>query len=178
MMQVSGNRMTQMPVTSQGQPTSITMTRNPTMMAVTAGSQVAPPIYQSGPSPGMPQQVASATGSTVIQQGPSPGGAMTGFIQSPASNQNMMSPSPMAQQGPRSVGSPMGMSMAGGPMSNQSIATPQQGDSVHDQRQDEQAYLEKVKQLGKYIEPLRRMIARIGKPWTYIYIYIRKSASV
>merc|ERR1719479_90616 len=47
-------------------------------------------------------------------------------------------------------------------MSNQSIATPQQGESVHDQRQNEQEYLDKVKQLGKYIEPLRRMIARIG----------------
>jgi hypothetical protein len=50
----------------------------------------------------------------------------------------------------------------GGPRSNQSIATPQQSDAVHDQRQDEQAYLDKVKQLGKYIEPLRRVIERIG----------------
>ena len=61
-------------------------------------------------------------------------------------------------QGPRSVGSPMI-----NPNSNQSIATPQQSDATHDQRQNEQEYLDKVKQLGKYIEPLRRMIARIGK---------------
>merc|ERR1711936_857396 len=48
------------------------------------------------------------------------------------------------------------------PMSNQSIATPQQSDNSQEPRQDEQAYLDKVKALGKYIEPLRRMIARIG----------------
>ena len=157
---VTGNRMS-MP---QHAATSITTTRNPSMMSVAGAPQIPPPIYQGGPSPGMAQQVSGPAGTTVMQQpGPSPGGTVTGFIQSPASNQNMMSPSPMGgQQGPRSVGSPMGMSMVGGPMSNQSIATPQQGESVHDQRQDEQAYLEKVKQLGKYIEPLRRMIARIG----------------
>ena len=153
-MQVPGNRM-------PTGPTGITLNRNPSMMNVPAASQ-APPLYQSGPSTGMPQVSGTSTGN-LMQQGPSPGGAVNSFIPSPASNPNMMSPSPMGgQQGPRSVGSPMGMAMVGGPMSNQSIATPQQSDHVHDQRQDEQAYLEKVKQLGKYIEPLRRMIARIG----------------
>merc|ERR1719216_214593 len=105
----------------------------------------------------MPQMsgTTSSNSNMMQQQGPSPGVAVSGFIQSPAANQNMMSPSPMAQ-GPRSVGSPLM------PMSNQSIATPQQSDTSQEPRQDEQAYLDKVKALGKYIEPLRRMIARIG----------------
>ena len=126
------------------------MHRNPSQMInIPGASQGAPPIYPGGPSPGMPSMSAGNT----FPGGPSPGGAVTGFVQSPA-NPNMMSPSPM---GPRSVGSPL-------IPTSQSIATPQQGgDAAHDQRQDEQAYLEKVKQLGKYIEPLRRMIARIGK---------------
>ena len=154
-MQVTGNRMPPGP----HPPTGITMTRNTSMINVPGASQ-APPIYQGGPSPGMSQVSGTSTANIMQQQGPSPGGVVTGFIQSPASNHNMMSPSPMGgQQGPRSVGSPMGMTMVGGPMSNQSIATPQQSDPVHN---DEQAYLDKVKQLGKYIEPLRRMIARIG----------------
>ena len=146
---VSGNRM---PPVQQQQ--GITMTRNPTMINVTGAAQ-APPIYQGGPSPGMPQMSGTTSSNMMQQQGPSPGVAVSGFIQSPAANQNMMSPSPMAQ-GPRSVGSPLM------PMSNQSIATPQQSDTNQEPRQDEQAYLDKVKALGKYIEPLRRMIARIG----------------
>ena len=130
------------------------MPRNPSAMINVSGVSQAPPIYPGGPSPGMP---GSNTSNLIQQQGPSPGAAVTSFVQSPAPNQSMMSPSPITQ-GPRSVGSPMI-----NPNSNQSIATPQQSDASHDQRQDEQAYLDKVKQLGKYIEPLRRMIARIGK---------------
>jgi hypothetical protein len=40
--------------------------------------------------------------------------------------------------------------------------------------QDDQAYREKVRQLSKYIEPLRRMINRIGNDgvWILIYLYI------
>ena len=147
MQHVAGNRMPPGPQ----QPSNL-MPRNPSTMI---NVSQAPPIYPGGPSPGMPGTNPS---SLIQQQGPSPGAAVTSFVQSPnVPNQNMMSPSPITQ-GPRSVGSPMI-----NPNSNQSIATPQQSDATHDQRQDEQAYLDKVKQLGKYIEPLRRMIARIGK---------------
>ena len=112
-----------------------------TRMPQNPASQVPPPMYGGGQG-----------GNSQVQGGmaPSPGTSM---------NQSLMSP----MGGPRSVGSPMGGMPIGGPMSNQSIATPQQADSIaHDQRQDEQAYLEKVKQLGKYIEPLRKMINKIG----------------
>ena len=132
---------------------------NMQMRQMIPGASHAPPTYPGGPSPGIPSMSVANT----FPGGPSPGGAVTGFVQSPA-NQSLMSPSPMGG-GPRSVGSPL-------IPTSQSIATPQQGgDAAHDQRQDEQAYLEKVKQLGKYIEPLRRMIARIGNNVKYRYIY-------
>ena len=140
--------------TGPQQPSNL-MPRNPTTMINLPGVSQAPPIYPGGPSPGM-SGTNTSNSNLIQQQGPSPGAAVTSFVQSPA-HQNMMSPSPITQ-GPRSVGSPMM-----NPNSNQSIATPQQSDAIHDQRQDESAYLDKVKQLGKYIEPLRRMIARIGK---------------
>lgn len=38
---------------------------------------------------------------------------------------------------------------------------------------DDQAYLEKLKQLSKYIDPLRRMIARIDKDESMFFSFSR-----
>merc|ERR1712141_592498 len=43
-----------------------------------------------------------------------------------------------------------------------SIRTPQNNADNSQQTPEEAAYLDKVRQLGKYIEPLRKMIAKIG----------------
>lgn len=59
---------------------------------------------------------------------------------------------------------PMG-GMVGAPSPGASLNTPGQAGGPTPSpcnTQDEQAYLDKVKQLSRYIEPLRRMIAKIG----------------
>ena len=95
------------------------------------------PVYSMNPSPGM-------------VQGNSPQMMMP--TQSPMGGQHFV-PSP---QNPN-VPSPQRMGMAPSP-SQTSIRTP--GNPEMNQQTDE--YLEKVRQLGKYIEPLRKMIAKIG----------------
>ena len=54
--------------------------------------------------------------------------------------------------------------MVPSPIMSSTANTPQMPGTTGggDQSQEDQQYLEKVRQLGKYIEPLRRMIARIG----------------
>ena len=125
---------------------------NRLMMNQGGPNQGPPPRYPMGAGQPRPQQQQAPGGQMpphVMQQNqqvPSPG-APVGFIPSPASNQMMnQQPSPMSNPG--SI-----RGMAPSPMST-SIATP--SDEDH-------AYFEKVKQLGKYIEPLRQMIAGIGK---------------
>ena len=51
--------------------------------------------------------------------------------------------------------------MAPSPQST-SIRTPQNNADNSQQTPEEAGYLDKVRQLGKYIEPLRKMIAKIG----------------
>lgn len=66
---------------------------------------------------------------------------------------------------PRSVGPPpTSHQLAASPSSYSSVNTPQsQADQPAPSSQEDQAYLDKVRQLGKYIEPLRKMISRIGE---------------
>ena len=61
-------------------------------------------------------------------------------------------PSPQQQAGVPSPG--QRMSMAPSPQMRPGMENIQQN--------DDQAYLEKVRQLSKYIEPLKKMIAKIG----------------
>lgn len=46
--------------------------------------------------------------------------------------------------------------------------------------QEDQAYREKVRQLSKYIEPLRRMINRMGNDGmcTFVFLYVCKHQAV
>lgn len=101
-----------------------------------------PPGYIGGPTSTAPGQ----------QQGPSPG---PHYVQSPGTHMN---PSPGQQ---RPVPSPVMNAPTPSPGGgiNSNVNTPMGGapDSVADRE-----YMEKVKQLEKYIEPLRRMITKIG----------------
>lgn len=87
---------------------------------------------------------------------PSPAGLAGGpqMVSSPALAQSPSSQINLIPGQQRSVG------MAPSPSS--SLNTPGQPNQSPMGLQEEQAYREKVKQLSKYIEPLRRMIARIG----------------
>jgi len=115
---------------------------------------------QQQPPQTMPSHMTAAANQ--VQSIPSPGAPPMGFVPSPAgagTNPNMMAAvanqamSPMSN--PRSTGPAPG-TMAPLPMSpmSTSIGTPSD---------DDHAYSEKVKQLNKYIEPLRQMIAGINK---------------
>lgn len=137
------------------------------------------------------QQTSPATSqyqSTTQFQGQSPGPVVTN--QGPGSNQSTV-PSPVPQHGtnvsnsqmaPSPAGyapsptsqvapSPVGYSgrvpaNAGAPSPGSALNTGNIGTSPSPAGrtpQDDQLYLEKLKQLSKYIEPLRRMIARIDK---------------
>lgn len=101
-----------------------------------------------------------------------------GSVQSPAAQNNPLSnqmvaspalvPSPSPQVGmigQRSVG------MA--PSPSGSLNTPGQAQPAPSPLQDEQAYREKVRQLSKYIEPLRKMIARMGNDGERMQIYFK-----
>lgn len=93
---------------------------------------------------------------------------------------------------PASVPSPLGSGMVGpvmrptggnfrmsgmapSPSSSVSLNTPgnlQSQPTLSPCDNDEQAYRDKVKQLSRFIEPLRRMVSRHGNGGLSIYIYI------
>ncbi len=137
---------------------------NPMMMQQTSQPQTHPVGMMGMTGPGM------GPGMTMVQRPPPPMYMPVQHLttpsnspamiaqQSPASSGQYISHSPVMAQhgisspaGPRAmVPSPLAMSNANTPQSDQAAS------------QEEQQYLEKVRQLSKYIEPLRRMIARIG----------------
>jgi len=96
-----------------------------------------PPGYIGG-CPTSTQQQAGQVSTAANKQGPSPGPQ---YVQSPGQHMN---PSP-GQPSPGGINSSVNTPIGGAP------------DSVADRE-----YMEKVKQLEKYIEPLRRMITKIG----------------
>ena len=103
------------------------------------------PIYSMNPSPNM-------------VQGNSPGGMMMP-AQSPMGPGGHFVPSPQNPNVP-SPGQRIGMAPS---PSQTSIRTPGSNQQAHNpEHQQTDEYLEKVRQLGKYIEPLRKMIAKIG----------------
>ncbi len=109
----------------------------------------APPMYMSsspagGGMGGIPQQ---AGGSPMMVAGQSPMGPQ--YIHSPASQSGMPSP---AGGGVRSL--------APSPMST-TANTPQNVDQQPGSVEDQQ-YLEKIREMSKYIEPLKIRIARMG----------------
>merc|ERR1712142_62675 len=103
-----------------------------------------PPGYIRGPSPGL-----NVSSPALMPQGPSPVPTYAQSpqqLQQPSPGQGGMAPSPMSKQNNSLNPSPSsGVNTPGAPAS-----------------QEDREYLEKVKQLEKYIEPLRRMIHKIG----------------
>merc|ERR1719500_553680 len=104
-----------------------------------------PPGYIRGPSPGL-----SVSSPALLPQGPSP---VPTYAQSP---QQMQQPSPGQGMVPSPMGGKQNSSLNPSPSSG--VNTP----SGAPASQEDREYLEKVKQLEKYIEPLRRMIHKIG----------------
>ncbi|KAL3290282.1 hypothetical protein HHI36_023628 [Cryptolaemus montrouzieri] len=106
-----------------------------------------------------------------LQQSPSSSVQSPGMSGPPTSNQMVTSPalapspgSSMTMMG--STGPPRSIGMA--PSPGTSLNTPGQPIQSPMGLQEEQAYREKVRQLSKYIDPLRKMIARIGNDGEHV----------
>lgn len=108
--------------------------------------QMPPQMMTQSPGAQSVQSPAGMSVPTPNQMVPSPA-----MAPSPSSQMNMQMNTPNQQ---RSVG------MAPSPSS--SLNTPGQPNQSPMGLQDEGAYMQKVRQLSKYIEPLRKMIARMG----------------
>merc|ERR1719445_469261 len=104
-----------------------------------------PPGYIRGPSPGL-----SVSSPALLPQGPSP---VPTYAQSP---QRMQQPSPGQVMVPSPMDGKQNSSLNPSPSSG--VNTPLGAPASQEDRE----YLEKVKSLEKYIEPLRNMIAKIG----------------
>nr|CAD7440652.1 unnamed protein product [Timema bartmani] len=102
-----------------------------------------------------------------FRQSPSPSApSPVGLGSAPTSNQMTASspalvPSPNPQHAPMSV-SQRSVGMAPSPSSSLNTPGPAVPTPSPCNMQEDQAYRDKVRQLSKYIEPLRRMIARMG----------------
>ncbi|XP_050464914.1 mediator of RNA polymerase II transcription subunit 15-like [Cataglyphis hispanica] len=108
----------------------------------------------------------NVTPNQFLRQSPSPSAPSPAGLGAPSSNQMVASPalvpSPSSQHaimtGPsRSVNS-IGMA----PSPSSSLNTPGGVGATPSPQQEDQAYRDKVRQLSKYIEPLRRMIAKMS----------------
>ncbi|KAM8993472.1 mediator of RNA polymerase II transcription subunit 15 isoform 4-T4 [Ara ararauna] len=137
----------QMPQVSQN---NITMMSSPSpvQQAQTPQSMPPPPQPQPSPQPGQPTSQPNSN----VSSGPAP--SPSSFLPSPSPQPSQ---SPAAARTPQnfSVPSPGPLNTPGNPNSVMSPASSSQS--------EEQQYLEKLKQLSKYIEPLRRMINKIDK---------------
>ncbi|XP_004481031.2 mediator of RNA polymerase II transcription subunit 15 isoform X2 [Dasypus novemcinctus] len=134
--------------TAQVSQSSLTMLSSPSPGQQAQTPQSMPPPPQPSPQPGQP---SSQPGSNV-SSGPAP---------SPSSF--LPSPSPQPSQSPVTARTPQNFSVPSpGPLNtpvNPSAVMSPAGSS----QAEEQQYLDKLKQLSKYIEPLRRMINKIDK---------------
>ncbi|XP_040565576.1 uncharacterized protein MED15 isoform X2 [Lepeophtheirus salmonis] len=138
----------------------ITQQRGPPPMYMNANTSNANTILPPGGSPMMMTNSPSSGGTTQQQQQQQVQPQQAQFLQSPI-NQQQQPPQQQQQMG--SMLSPVNNAnntrgLAPSPMST-SVVTPhnEPPGSVEDHQ-----YLEKVRELGKYIEPLQRMIAKIG----------------
>ncbi|XP_077016430.1 mediator of RNA polymerase II transcription subunit 15 isoform X2 [Tamandua tetradactyla] len=134
--------------TAQVSQSGLTMLSSPSPGQQAQTPQSMPPPPQPSPQPGQP---SSQPGSNV-SSGPAP---------SPSSF--LPSPSPQPSQSPVTARTPQNFSVPSpGPLNtpvNPSAVMSPAGSS----QAEEQQYLDKLKQLSKYIEPLRRMINKIDK---------------
>nr|BAG57747.1 unnamed protein product [Homo sapiens] len=126
---------------------SIPLGRQPMAQQVQT-PQSMPPPPQPSPQPGQPSSQPNSN----VSSGPAP---------SPSSF--LPSPSPQPSQSPVTARTPQNFSVPSpGPLNtpvNPSSVMSPAGSS----QAEEQQYLDKLKQLSKYIEPLRRMINKIDK---------------
>ncbi|XP_030357287.1 mediator of RNA polymerase II transcription subunit 15 isoform X3 [Strigops habroptila] len=140
----------QMGASGQVSQNNITMMSSPSpvQQAQTPQSMPPPPQPQPSPQPGQPTSQPNSN----VSSGPAP--SPSSFLPSPSPQPSQ---SPAAARTPQnfSVPSPGPLNTPGNPNSVMSPASSSQS--------EEQQYLEKLKQLSKYIEPLRRMINKIDK---------------
>nr|XP_020016308.1 mediator of RNA polymerase II transcription subunit 15 isoform X2 [Castor canadensis] len=134
-----------------GQPTAQVSQSSLTMLSSPSpGQQVQTP--QSMPPPPQPSPQPGSQPNSNVSSGPAP---------SPSSF--LPSPSPQPSQSPVTARTPQNFSVPSpGPLNtpvNPSSVMSPAGSS----QAEEQQYLDKLKQLSKYIEPLRRMINKIDK---------------
>ncbi|KAM9094412.1 mediator of RNA polymerase II transcription subunit 15 [Sarcophilus harrisii] len=126
----------------------MTMMSSPSPVQQAQTPQAMPPPPQPSPQPGQPSSQPNSN----VSSGPAP---------SPSSF--LPSPSPQPSQSPASARTPQTFSVPSpGPLNTpvnpSSVLSPASSSQA-----EEQQYLEKLKQLSKYIEPLRRMINKIDK---------------
>ncbi|KAF5271366.1 hypothetical protein FQA39_LY08164 [Lamprigera yunnana] len=124
-------------------------------------------LMMNVPNAGFPR---NSTPTQFLRQSPTPS------VQSPASlsgpqSSNQMVASPALVHSPSSqmslmTGPQRSVGMAPSPSS--SLNTPGQPGQSPMGMQEDQAYREKVRQLSKYIEPLRKMIARMGNDGEHV----------
>ncbi|XP_049721331.1 mediator of RNA polymerase II transcription subunit 15 isoform X4 [Elephas maximus indicus] len=134
-------------------PAQVSQSSLPMLSSPSPGQQVPtpqsmPPPPQPSPQPGQPSSQPNSN----VSSGPAP---------SPSSF--LPSPSPQPSQSPVTARTPQNFSVPSpGPLNtpvNPSSVMSPAGSS----QAEEQQYLDKLKQLSKYIEPLRRMINKIDK---------------
>ncbi|KAG2471176.1 mediator of RNA polymerase II transcription subunit 15 isoform X1 [Polypterus senegalus] len=134
-----------MPQVSQS---SLSMMSSPSPVQQTATPQSMPPPPQPQPSPQPPTSQPNSN----VSSGPAP--SPSGFLPSP---------SPQPSQSPATARTPQNFSVPSpGPLNTPVNPTSVMSPAGSSQT-EEQLYLEKLKQLSKYIEPLRRMINKIDK---------------
>ncbi|XP_049822504.1 mediator of RNA polymerase II transcription subunit 15 isoform X2 [Aethina tumida] len=137
---MQGNMANQM----MGNTNQMNQSRPPNMMLIPGAS----PNFR----PQNPQQIFNQSPSPSVQ-------SPAGLVGQPPVASPALAPSPGSQM---CIGPPRSVGMA--PSPGGSLNTPGQPNPspMGVIGQDEQAYRDKVRQLSKYIEPLRKMIARIG----------------
>ncbi|PBC33231.1 mediator of RNA polymerase II transcription subunit 15 isoform X2 [Apis cerana] len=105
----------------------------------------------------------NVTPTQFLGQSPSPSAPSPAGLGAPSSNQMVASPALVPSPSPQHAmmaGPQRSVGMAPSPSS--SLNTPGGVGATPSPQQEDQAYRDKVKQLSKYVEPLRRMIAKMG----------------
>lgn len=116
-------------------------------------------MMMNAPNAGFPR---NPTPNPYLRQSPTPSAPSPAALTGPP-NSNQMVASPALASSPGAQINMIQRSVGGmAPSPSSSLNTPGQPGQSPMGMQDEQAYRDKVRQLSKYIEPLRKMIARMG----------------
>ncbi|XP_076183362.1 mediator complex subunit 15 [Ptiloglossa arizonensis] len=105
----------------------------------------------------------NVTANQFLRQSPSPSAPSPAGLGAPSSNQMVASPALVPSPSPQHaiMGGPQ-RSVGMAPSPSSSLNTPGGVGATPSPQQEDQAYRDKVRQLSKYIEPLRRMIAKMS----------------